>query len=44
MEGKDEGALKWIGFVIYAFTVISVSITGHYGGMLVYKYLIPGVS
>ena len=44
MEGKEDGILRWIGFVIYAFTVISVIITGHYGGMLVYKYLIPGVS
>jgi uncharacterized membrane protein len=44
MEGKDEGVLKWVGFAIYAVTVISVIVTGHYGGMLVYKYLIPGIS
>ncbi|HSM49287.1 MAG TPA: DUF2231 domain-containing protein [Draconibacterium sp.] len=43
-EKKEDSALKWIGFAIYAFTVISVSITGHYGGMLVYRYLIPGGS
>jgi uncharacterized membrane protein len=40
-EKKEDSALKWIGFAIYAFTVVSVIITGHYGGMLVYKYLIP---
>jgi uncharacterized membrane protein len=43
-EKKEDSPLKWIGFTIYAFTVISVSITGHYGGMLVYRYLIPGGS
>ena len=39
-EGKETGLLKWIAFAIYAFTAIMVSITGYYGGVLVYGYLI----
>jgi uncharacterized membrane protein len=39
-EKKDVGILKWIAFAIYAFIVLTVSITGYYGGMLVYNYLI----
>lgn len=40
-EKKDEGILKWIAFAIYAFIVVTVGITGYYGGVLVYDYLIP---
>lgn len=40
MERKEEGLLKWIAFAMYVFAVISVSITGYYGGVLVYSYLI----
>lgn len=43
-EKKEESALKWIGFAIYTLTAIFVIITGHYGGMLVYRHLIQGVS
>lgn len=39
-EGKEDGPLKWIAFAISTFTVISVSIAGYYGGVLVYDYLI----
>jgi len=39
-EGKEDGSLKWIAFFITFFTVVSVSITGYYGGVLVYDYLI----
>ena len=39
-EGKENGPLKWIAFTLYGFTVISVSIAGYYGGVLVYDYLI----
>ncbi len=40
IEGKEESRLKWIAFVLYAATAILVSITGYYGGVLVYEYLI----
>ena len=43
-EGKEVGLLKWIAFAIYAFTTIMVSITGYYGGVLVYGYLMKTVS
>jgi len=39
-EKKEDGNLKWIAFAIYLFTVVTVSITGYYGGILVYDYLI----
>jgi len=38
--GKENGRLKWIAFALYTITVISVCITGYYGGELVYGYLI----
>jgi uncharacterized membrane protein len=41
-EGKETGLLNWIAFAIYAFTVIMVSITGYYGGVLVYDYMMRG--
>ena len=31
--------LKWFAFVFYGFAAISVSITGFYGGTLVYNYM-----
>ena len=39
-EKKEESNLKWIAFAIYLFTVVMVSITGYYGGVLVYDYLL----
>lgn len=44
MEGREETLLKWIAFAFYAATAVLVSITGYYGGILVYEYLNPGVS
>jgi uncharacterized membrane protein len=41
-EKKEDSNLKWIAFAIYTFIVAMVSITGYYGGVLVYDYLIPG--
>ncbi len=43
-EGKEAGLVKWIAFAIYGFTAIMVSITGYYGGVLVYGYLMGGAS
>ena len=40
MESKEDTALKWISFAVYAFTTISVCITGYYGGVMVYGYLL----
>ncbi len=40
-EKKEDSNLKWIAFAIFLFTVVTVSITGYYGGVLVYDYLIP---
>jgi uncharacterized membrane protein len=40
-EKKEDSNLKWIAFAIYTFIVAMVSITGYYGGVLVYDYLIP---
>jgi uncharacterized membrane protein len=37
---KDENpGLKWVSFVLYALAMVSVSITGFFGGTLVYNYL-----
>lgn len=40
----EAGSVQSLHGLFAEITVISVIITGHYGGMLVYKYLIPGVS
>lgn len=40
-EGKEKSFLKWIALAIYAFTAITVSITGYYGGVLVYNFMLP---
>ena len=39
-EGRETGLLNWIAFAFYAATAVLVSITGYYGGVLVYDYLI----
>lgn len=37
---KEENAgLKWVAFILYGLGAISVSITGFYGGTLVYDYM-----
>jgi uncharacterized membrane protein len=40
-ESKTKGntRLKWIAFALYGLAAISVSITGFYGGTLVYNYM-----
>lgn len=38
---KENAALKWTAFILYAVCAISVSITGFYGGTLVYNYMMP---
>jgi uncharacterized membrane protein len=39
---KKEGAgIKWLAFALYGLATISVSITGYFGGTLVYNYMMP---
>jgi uncharacterized membrane protein len=37
----DDSKLKLIAFAIYALAAVSVSITGFFGGNLVYNYMMP---
>nr|WP_320037687.1 DUF2231 domain-containing protein [uncultured Bacteroides sp.] len=40
--GKNENStLKWISFILYGIAAITVSITGFFGGTLVYNYMMP---
>lgn len=38
---REKGFLKWVAFILYAICAIAVSITGFYGGTLVYEYMMP---
>jgi uncharacterized membrane protein len=40
-KNKEDSRLKWLAFVLYGIAMISVSITGFYGGTLVYNYMMP---
>jgi len=40
-SGKERDIMKWIAFALYAISAISVSITGFYGGSLVFNYMMP---
>ena len=40
LEKKDETNLKWLSFFLNAITVVLLTFTGHYGGVLVYDYLL----
>lgn len=41
VKNKEKTNLKWLAFFLYALAVISVSLTGFYGGTLVYNYMMP---
>jgi uncharacterized membrane protein len=41
IKGEENLYLKWLAFIIYGLATISVSITGYYGGNLVYNYMMP---
>ncbi len=41
VKKKENLNLKWIAFVLYGLTTISVSVTGFFGGTLVYNYMMP---
>lgn len=38
---KESSGLKWVAFIFYGLATISVSITGFFGGTLVYNYMMP---
>lgn len=38
---KENSTLKWISFILYGIAAITVSITGFFGGTLVYNYMMP---
>ena len=38
---KENSTLKWISFIMYGIAAITVSITGFFGGTLVYNYMMP---
>jgi uncharacterized membrane protein len=38
---RENTNLKWVAFALYALAAIFVSITGFYGGTLVYNYMMP---
>ncbi len=40
-QKKELISLRWIGFIVYGLATIMVSITGFYGGTLVYSYMMP---
>lgn len=41
IKNKEKSNLKWVAFILYGLAAISVSITGFYGGTLVYNYMMP---
>lgn len=41
IKNEQTSQLKWISFALYALAAVSVSITGYYGGTLVYSYMMP---
>jgi uncharacterized membrane protein len=40
LEKKDETNLKWLSFALNTFTVALLFLTAHFGGVLVYDYLL----
>jgi uncharacterized membrane protein len=41
VKNREDNNLKWFAFFLYALAAISVSLTGFYGGTLVYNYMMP---
>ena len=40
-KNTENKGLRWIALLIYGLASISVSITGFYGGTLVYEFMMP---
>ncbi|HEX2934503.1 MAG TPA: DUF2231 domain-containing protein [Bacteroidales bacterium] len=41
IKKPDLVTMKWVAFVLYCLAVFFVSITGYFGGNLVYNYMMP---
>ena len=41
IKNLEATNLKWVALILYAIIAFSVSITGFYGGTLVYNYMMP---
>ena len=41
VKKREDSNLKWLAFILYGVATISVSITGLFGGTLVYSYMMP---
>ncbi len=41
IKNRENTNLKWLAFFLYALATVSVSLTGLYGGTLVYNYMMP---
>jgi len=41
VKNKESSNLKWLALLLYGLSVVFVSITGFYGGTLVYNYMMP---
>jgi uncharacterized membrane protein len=41
IRNSENNTLKRLSFILYALAAISVTITGFYGGTLVYNYMMP---
>lgn len=41
VKNVQTPGLKWIAFALYGLAAICVTITGFYGGTLVYSYMMP---
>ncbi|HZL12052.1 MAG TPA: DUF2231 domain-containing protein [Prolixibacteraceae bacterium] len=40
-KNNENSNLKWISFALYGLAAVAVSITGYFGGTLVYNYMMP---
>ncbi len=38
---KEDSNLKWLAFAFYGLAAVFVSLTGFFGGTLVYNYMMP---
>jgi len=41
IKNKENSNFKWVVLVLYSLAALSVSVTGFYGGNLVYNYMMP---
>jgi len=41
VKDKERATFRWVAFIWYGVVTITVSITGFYGGTLVYNYMMP---